>query len=159
MNRKTKTVLLLVSLVIIASGAFVLLTKKDKAPAEQKNEQTQSNTPATPNTPTPTPLIKGEYTDYSAEKLTATKGTKLLFFHASWCPQCRALEASIKASELPSNLTVFKVDYDSNQVLRAKYGVTLQTTIVKVDESGNKLASYVAYDEPNFQSVAKALLP
>jgi thiol-disulfide isomerase/thioredoxin len=105
------------------------------------------------------PKAKGTYKDYSSELLASTKGTKLLFFHASWCPQCRALDESIRTSELPDNVTIFKVDYDSNQALRAKYGVTLQTTVVKVDDNQDKLASYVAYNEPTFQSVKQALLP
>lgn len=102
---------------------------------------------------------KGRYVDYTEDSFASTRGTKLLFFHASWCPQCRALDESIRASELPSDLTIFKVDYDSNQTLRAKYGVTLQTTVVKTGEKGDKLDSYVAYDEPTFQSVKQALLP
>jgi hypothetical protein len=36
--------------------------------------------------------------------------------------------------------------------------VTIQTTIVEVDEDGNELDSYVAYEDPTFDSVSAALL-
>ena len=100
----------------------------------------------------------GRYVDYSSELVSSTPGDKLLFFHAPWCSQCQDLEADIEASELPKGVTVFKVDYDSNQDLRQKYGVTIQTTVVKVDDEGEKIDSYVAYEEPTFDSVANALL-
>jgi thiol-disulfide isomerase/thioredoxin len=103
--------------------------------------------------------MPGEYSDYAAEKVGTANGTVLLFFHASWCPQCREIEASIERDGLPNNVTVLKVDYDSNQILRQRYGVTLQTTFVKVDASGSKIASYVAYEEPRFSAVARELLP
>ena len=96
------------------------------------------------------------YTDYSEAALSDAKGTKLLFFHAPWCPQCRELDASIRSSTLPDNLTILKVDYDTNQALRQKYGVTLQTTVVQVDDAGEKMKSFVAYDSPTFAAVKSA---
>ena len=100
----------------------------------------------------------GEYVDYSPELVSSTPGTRLLFFHAPWCPQCNALESDIESSDLPDGVTIFKVDYDSNQDLRHQYGVTIQTTVVEVDRNGNKLDSYVAYEEPTFENVEQALL-
>lgn len=100
----------------------------------------------------------GQYLDYSPELVASTPGEKLLFFHAPWCSQCVKLEDDIEASGVPDGVTVFKVDYDSNQDLRQKYGVTIQTTMVKVDDGGKKLDSYVAYEDPTFDSVSAALL-
>jgi thiol-disulfide isomerase/thioredoxin len=154
MNKKALLVVLILT-IIIAGGMTYVLLKKDKIPPETETHSQSSQ----PKQKAPTPVQKGEYTSYSADKLAEAKGTKLLFFHAPWCPQCRELDASIKASSLPDGFTIFKVDYDSHQALRAKYGVTIQTTIVKVDDAGNKIESYVAYDEPTFASVKKALLP
>lgn len=101
---------------------------------------------------------KGAYVDYSDTAIVNTKGTKLLFFHAPWCSQCRSIEKSINSGGLPDGVTVIKVDYDTHQDLRKKYGVTLQTTFVKVDDTGSKIASYVAYEEPTFSSVERELL-
>lgn len=79
------------------------------------------------------------------------------FFHAPWCPQCRALEASIEATAIPAMVTIIKVDYDTNQSLRQQYGVTLQTTLVRVDDQGKLIKKLVAYDEPNFSSIEQLL--
>lgn len=100
----------------------------------------------------------GTYRAYDSAAVASTKGAKLIFFHAPWCPQCRSVEASIEKDGLPSGVTVFKADYDSSQALRQKYGVTIQTTFVKVDDAGNKLGLYVAYEEPQFSSVKRNLL-
>jgi len=100
----------------------------------------------------------GQYVDYSPELVSSTPGDKLLFFHAPWCSQCVALEEDIEANGVPDGVTVFKVDYDSNQDLRQEYGVTIQTTMVKVDDDGEKIDSFVAYEDPTLDSVSAALL-
>ena len=100
----------------------------------------------------------GQYLDYSPELVASTPGDKLLFFHAPWCSQCVALEDDIEASGVPDGVTIFKVDYDSNQDLRQEYGVTIQTTLVKVDDNGDLIDSYVAYEDPTLDNVSAALL-
>lgn len=100
----------------------------------------------------------GEYVDYSPELVASTEGDKLLFFHAPWCSQCQALEDDIEAGGVPDGVTIFKVDYDSNQDLREEYGVTIQTTVVKVDDDGDEIDSYIAYDDPTLDNVSAALL-
>jgi thiol-disulfide isomerase/thioredoxin len=100
----------------------------------------------------------GQYVDYAPELVASTPGEKLLFFHAPWCSQCVALEEDIEASGVPEGVTIFKVDYDSNQDLRQQYGVTIQTTMVKVDDNGDEIESYVAYEDPTLDSVSAALL-
>lgn len=106
----------------------------------------------------PEPAAAGAYVDYEAGSIERTTGTKLLFFYAPWCPQCRSLESDIKQSGVPAGVTVLKVDYDSNQKLRQKYGVTLQTTMVRVDDAGNMISKFVAYEDPTMSAVTRALL-
>lgn len=73
----------------------------------------------------------------------AHAGTKVVyFFHAGWCPSCRATEAAIGETGVPDGLTVVKVDYDTETDLRKQYGVTQQHTFVQVDESGAELAKW-----------------
>lgn len=156
MNKKLLLTTLIL-LLVIGGGLVYVLARKDTGNEAGKSSVENTEAPAL-QADTPG-QVKGSYVDYTEEAFTATQGTKVLFFHAPWCPQCRALDESIRASELPKGVTIFKVDYDSNQQLRAKYGVTLQTTVVKTDEEGNKIGSYVAYDEPTFQSVRRTLLP
>ncbi len=116
------------------------------------------------STETPTPATNvssqvGSYVNYTPTIIAETSGTKILFFHAPWCPQCRELEASIQSNTIPAGVTFIKVDYDSNQSLRKKYGVTIQTTLVKIDDAGNLIKKFVAYDEPTLASVSANLLP
>jgi thiol-disulfide isomerase/thioredoxin len=81
----------------------------------------------------------GSYAVYSADKLAmAESGDVVLFFKASWCPSCRALDADIKNNldAIPAGVTILEVDYDGSQELRQKYGVTTQHTLVQVAANG-----------------------
>ncbi|MRG60744.1 thioredoxin [Agromyces sp. CFH 90414] len=98
----------------------------------------------------------GAYVEYTDGAIESTAGSKVLFFHASWCPQCRALDEQLQAEGAPDGLTVFKVDYDSRTDLRQKYGVTLQTTVVFVDDAGEAISSSVLYDDPSIESLLAA---
>ncbi len=100
----------------------------------------------------------GTYVEYSDTAIASAQGRTFLFFHASWCPICRTLDSDILASGVPADVTIIKVDYDSRQDLRQKYGVTQQTTIVEVDAAGNGLQNYVAYNDPTLQTVLDAML-
>ncbi|PIT90358.1 MAG: hypothetical protein COU22_02605 [Candidatus Komeilibacteria bacterium CG10_big_fil_rev_8_21_14_0_10_41_13] len=87
----------------------------------------------------------GSYEAYAPEKLAkADNGNVVLFFHANWCPTCRALNSSLEGSlsEIPSDLTILKTDYDSETALKQKYGVTYQHTLVKIDSQGNMLKKW-----------------
>ena len=84
-------------------------------------------------------LTKAEYQSQMAERA----GTKVVyFFHASWCPTCRATEKAIEEDGIPAGLTVVKVDFDSETDLRTTYGITQQHTFVQVDEDGDELAKW-----------------
>jgi thiol-disulfide isomerase/thioredoxin len=107
--------------------------------------------------PTAETLPPGEYADYSVAALEAVEGTAVLFFHAPWCPQCRALEEDILAREVPDGITVLKVDYDSNQDLRQQHGVTIQTTVVRLDDSGDAVQTFVPYDDPTLETALAGL--
>lgn len=74
----------------------------------------------------------GTYWDYSADKLSAT-AKNILFFHASWCPACRWADKNFANSEIPQNINLLKVDYDTSTELKEKYWVTMQHTFVLVD--------------------------
>ena len=120
-----------------------------------------------PTTPDPSPsddavaeaepaVQPGDYLEYYDGAIAETAGTKVLFFHASWCPKCRALEEDILANEIPDNFTVFKVDFDTATELRQRYGVTLQTTIVYVDDEGDALAKGVLYEDTTLDALLAA---
>jgi thiol-disulfide isomerase/thioredoxin len=111
-----------------------------------------SDAPEAPEAP-----AEGAYVDYEDGIIEQTAGPKVLFFHATWCPNCRQLDEELIADGAPDGLTVFKVDYDDRTDLRQKYGVTIQTTVVFVDDRGEKISSAVLYDDPSIASLVAAI--
>jgi thiol-disulfide isomerase/thioredoxin len=90
-------------------------------------------------------MSKGSYGVYNQEKLAmANDGKVVLFFKASWCPSCRALDADIKANlgSIPAGVAILEVDYDSSADLKKKYGVTMQHTLVQVDANGELIKKW-----------------
>ena len=85
-----------------------------------------------------------DYDDYLADPGSFASTDVVLFFHAPWCPSCRATEDDIETrrSSLPSGLTLVKVDFDSHQELRKTYGVTTQHTFVQVDADGAEILQW-----------------
>lgn len=172
MNRKAYYLGLLGVVIIVLIGAVFVMGASNLQKGEQKkteNESSKQNSTTqsdevkkeTELKPEATPQVAGAeglYTGYNEQAFTdATSKTRVLFFHAPWCPQCRSLDESIKKQQLPDNLVIFKVDYDTNQALRQKYGVTLQTTFVRVDDKGEKVKSIVAYSNPVYSTVKNEL--
>lgn len=147
----------------VALAAGLVLT--GCAPSSVPNDSDSTAVPpsATAETPMPTESpaedsgsTAGAYVEYTDGAIEATAGPKVLFFHASWCPQCRQLDEQLIAEGAPDGLTVFKVDFDSRTDLRQQYGVTLQTTVVFVDDSGALISSSVLYDDPSIESLLAA---
>jgi thiol-disulfide isomerase/thioredoxin len=89
-----------------------------------------------------TMMAKGSYAAYSTDMLGKTENT-VVFFHANWCPSCRAANSGISSGVVPENLTILKADYDSETELKKKYGVTTQHTFVLVDAQGEMIKKWV----------------
>lgn len=84
-------------------------------------------------------MMPGHYLtleQYRADPNAAKAAHVVFFFHAPWCPDCRATDASLTSDGVPDGLTVVKVDYDTETDLRQKYGITQQHTFVLVDPEG-----------------------
>jgi thioredoxin 1 len=78
---------------------------------------------------------RNDFKPYTAEAVKAAMGegkTTLLFFHAPWCPVCKAQEPKVKAhlNGAHKNVVAFKVDYDSNMALRKELKVDKQSTLI-----------------------------
>ena len=88
----------------------------------------------------------GRYEAYTGS--LAPTGRQVLFFHAAWCPTCRSADANItsKLSDIPTDVTIHKVDYDDSSDLKKKYGVTYQHTFVQVDASGEMITKWSGGD-------------
>jgi len=93
-----------------------------------------------------TMMKSGSYEAYSASKIAMASATKdvVLFFKASWCPSCVAVDRDIKSNRkaIPESLTILEVDYDNSTDLKKKYGVTYQHTFVQVDAQGNLIKKW-----------------
>jgi len=89
--------------------------------------------------------MSGMYQEYDPELLSrASEGEVVIFFAASWCPSCQALDRDIKGNleSIPGSVTLLKADYDTEIELRQQYGVTTQHTLVQVDADGNQIAKW-----------------
>jgi len=74
----------------------------------------------------------------------AAKGKTVVFFFASWCPNCRATVSELNArwSEVNPDLTLVIADYDKETALKSRYGVTYQDTFVLLDGKGDAVKSW-----------------
>lgn len=88
------------------------------------------------------PMTKSTgYMTYDSAKLESalTSGKKVaLFFHATWCPSCKALDKSITANTVPGDAIIFKVDFDSSDALKKQYRVVWQHTTVILNADGTE---------------------
>jgi thiol-disulfide isomerase/thioredoxin len=135
---------------VIAVGVLVfLLTEQTATTPAETAESTLQNSDidqALPTASDETQTGDGRYVAYDSELVGGEGYTEtILFFYAPWCPECRAFDGEISAADVPEGTQVLRVDYDSSQDLRKEYGVTTQTTFVKVDPSGKKQSLWVGY--------------
>ena len=139
MNKNTGIIIGVIALLVILGGVYSSVgVKDDNMMAKEKMEQ-----PVMQNKEV---MMKvGSYEAYSADKLArAETGDVVLFFHASWCPSCRALNSNIESNlkSIPESVTILKTDYDKETELKKKYGVTYQHTLVQVDKDGKLIKKW-----------------
>lgn len=87
----------------------------------------------------------GPYIEYSEDAFTKAEGKKrVLFFHATWCPNCRQADGDIRANLalIPADIVVFRTDYDSEKALKKQFGITRQHTFVYVNDTGEAISKW-----------------
>jgi thiol-disulfide isomerase/thioredoxin len=101
----------------------------------------------TPSASETTSLAAGDYIPYesfvtSGDKYSDSK--VVLFFNAVWCSTCQQARENIEASlgQIPENLAIVVVDFDSSIDLRKNYGVTVQHTFIEIDSAGEPLGKW-----------------
>ena len=137
--------------IVLCTGTYYARTHSPTS-AESTISPSTTTTPETTSSSTmlgeaTSKMKPGSYEVYAPEKLArAATGKVVLFFHANWCPTCRALDADIKAhmSQIPEKLSILDVDYDNSSALKQKYGVTYQHTLVQVDQNGTLITKWSA---------------
>jgi thioredoxin 1 len=156
MRRDTvvRTTLAMLGAIILAGcGSQVAGTTAASSSASSPTPSTTSSdaptaavAPASSST-APSSTQPGSYIDYatySANKAAYATSKVVLFFHAPWCPSCRATEENLTADPagIPAGLTIVKTDYDSSTDLKSTYGVTVQHTFVQIGSDGAMLAKW-----------------
>ncbi len=155
MNKNIGIVLGIV--IIIVAGVIYSSTKKEDAMmvkdpvdstemVKEDGDAVMEKENSATMEPVDTMMASGTYEAYAPEKVMLASATHdvVLFFRASWCPTCRAIDADIKAnlSKIPSDLAILDVNYDDSSSLKQKYGVTYQHTFVQVDKDGNLIKKW-----------------
>ena len=79
--------------------------------------------------------MKNDFKPFTAEAFkSATQAgkTTLVFFHAPWCPVCKAQEPKVLAhlNGDHTDIVAFKIDYDTNLGLRKEMKVDKQSTLI-----------------------------
>ena len=84
------------------------------------------------------------YQNYSEELVkNAWNRDIVLFFHADWCPTCKAFEKKVLSENIPDNLLILKVDFDTNTKLRKKYNILTQTSFAYIDKNWNLIKRWI----------------
>lgn len=133
-------------IVLVLGVAVIALLVSRPGAGEPVVSTGTTQTPQPTESPDQSAVPAGRYALYAPEVVASQDYTKtVLFFHAPWCPECRAFEAAIEASVIPEGVQILKVDYDSSTELRQKHGVTIQSTFIEVDSSGETVNRWVGY--------------
>jgi len=85
----------------------------------------------------------GRYIKYTENAISNTPGKKIFFFYASWDPDCETTDKNLIASVLPNGVTVFKTNYDTENILKKKYSITNQNTFVQIDDNGDMIKKWI----------------
>ncbi len=133
-----KPITIALGIAILALISFSVINKPTPPPGD--NSQTTS-----PQTEVPNPTSSSRYRPYAQSGFNQEANRRrILFFHAPWCPTCRAthLELSENSSRIPEDVVIFQTDYDSEDELKRKHNITYQHTFVQVDSEGNEVAQW-----------------
>ena len=142
-------VLLVIIIGLVAANAFLGQEKTSQETAQTEASPTSNLNPADSQPDQNTQ--SGGYVTYSPEALaSAASDRRVLFFYANWCPTCQPADESFSTnqSQLPTDVTVLRVNYNDTQTdqaekdLAKKYGVTYQHTFVQIDAAGNEVAKW-----------------
>lgn len=125
-----------------------MMEKKDEGAMEPKDDATMEDNDSAAGV-----IIDGEgtmmqdigpsYTLYDSVRATeAMKAGQavVLYFYAAWCPICRAEDPKIKSWIEGSGLGIsgFRVNYDKESALKAKYKIPYQHTTVFLNAKGEE---------------------
>lgn len=123
--------------VLIGLGVFAFAVSKSPFFCTQASAQC-ADIEAVSDTATE---ITPQYFTFSQAKLVESlvdSKTVVLYFHAPWCTTCTSFEQELKGqqSQLPPEVVVLKIDFDTSSDLKKQYNVIYQHTLVLLDKEG-----------------------
>lgn len=134
--------IIVIGVSLLVGGIFIVAssdnnTSSSSSRANQASTEDPSSSDLTANSNRYTTLDGTDLSTIAADK-------RVLFFHASWCPTCRTLDRDIRAQTalIPEDVRIINVDFDEEAELRKKYGVTLQHTLVQIDENEDEISQW-----------------
>lgn len=150
MKKSVKITIFVLVIIVVAVGALILLQKESSAPAMTEQNAPSDIKSSSGDTSEPAPEIskssEGRYTNYSPENIANQEYSQtIVFFYAPWCPECRAFKKAITENSIPDGVQILETDFDSSTDLKKKYGVTQQTTFVRVNSAGDLQKKWPGY--------------
>jgi thiol-disulfide isomerase/thioredoxin len=132
----------MIATALATAGLLGACSQQDSATAPTPTQSSVQAIPQSPSASAAEEATSGEWITLQQYEQQPGQyheaGEVVLFFNATWCPTCQETVKNLDSDGAPAGLTVVSVDYDSNQDLRQKYGVTVQHTFVVVSEDGQK---------------------
>lgn len=130
------------------------VTEAETTPNDESPETTQDD-----STDEPVVSQQGRYIDFNQADFDNTDQKRWLFFYASWCPKCRALDQDINSNlaNIPSDVVIYKVNFDTANSLKRTYGVTVQTTVIAVNDEDEQTGKIVGGSNASLQDLIDEL--
>lgn len=141
MNKRSTALVIILLLGTIVIGG--LLMGKNRSPSTPQSTTTTKSRSSVNNPVENTEIER--YVPYSASAVKNTEGKKkILYFWAVWCPTCKVANAEFvqREDEIPKNVVLFKVNYDTETELKKKYNITYQHTFVYIDDNGKEITKW-----------------
>ncbi len=114
-------------------GRITLPTTATSTPVTEGEDE-----PGTPAEPEPE---RGVYQTYSESRVAAAPpGAQIvLFFWSERCATCQGLDEALHTTvdQMPSDVYIFRVDYERSLELRREFAVRGPHTLVEIDDFGN----------------------
>lgn len=135
---KTQYIVLGIIGILVVGGGFLFV----------KNQSTPKDSLSAQNTSAKQEEIKTRYLDYSEENFAnaveANNRPVLWFAALAWCSSCQAADRDFKAhfDKVPNDITIMKIDYDTEKQLKQKYAIVMQDTFVQVDSQGKEITRW-----------------
>ncbi len=150
----SKNVIIVLAVIILAFGGYYYTQTNQTAKVPKDSMMEKTSDPMVKEETTGDDKMMGQssrYLPFTPAVLADTSSTRrVLYFYANWCSTCRPANADFEknASQLPSDLTVIRVNYNDpdtdadERALATKYGITYQHTFVQIDSQGNEITKW-----------------